>query len=75
MMLPSLSAGGDLALTGGAGGPGGPAMAYGGTASGMFDNSGFTVNYAPGLGIGGGSLPSWLWMAAAVAGMIWLARH
>ena len=63
-------------MTGGAGGAAGPATAMGGQASGsgMFDNSGFTVNYAPGIGIGGGSMPSWVWIAAAVVGVIWLRK-
>lgn len=51
--------------------------ATGGTSagSGMFDNSGFTVNYAPSIGVGGGSLPSWVWVAAALAGAVWLVKR
>lgn len=65
-----------LSLTGGAGGSA-RSDAQGGYADGRagFDNSGFTVNYAPAIGVGGGSLPSWLWIAAAVAGVVWLARR
>lgn len=49
--------------------------ATGGTASGAFDNSGFTVNYAPSIGVGGGSMPSWVWIVAAVAGVVWMVKR
>lgn len=61
-MVPGLTAGGNMALQGGT------ARAEGGTASGMFDNSGFVVNYAP---------PAWVWVAVAVAvvaGVVWVRR-
>lgn len=63
-----------MSLQGGAGGSA-RSDAQGGYASSMFDNSGMTVNYAPSIGVGGGSLPSWVWIAAAVLGVVWLARR
>lgn len=64
-----------LSLTGGAGGSA-RSDAGGGVAEGWahFDNSGMTVNYAPAVGVGGGSLPSWLWIGALVLGAMWLRR-
>lgn len=49
------------------------AQAAGGNVSPVFDNSGFVVNYAPSIGVGG-SMPSWVWIGALIAGGIWLAR-
>lgn len=72
--MPPFTVGGGM--TGGAGGAArSDAMGGQASGSGMFDNSGFTVSYAPGIGIGSGSIPSWLWIAAAVAGVVWYARR
>lgn len=64
-------------MTGGAGGASGPSTSMGGQASGStpFNDSGFTVNYAPSIGVGGGSMPSWVWIAAAVAGVLWFSKR
>lgn len=72
MSMPMPSGG----MTGGAGGSA-RADATGGmlsTTGATFNNSGFTVNYAPAVGVGGGSMPSWIWIAAAVMGVVWLRK-
>ena len=71
---PVLTAGGGMSLQGGAGGSA-RSDAQGGYTSSVFDNSGFTVNYAPSIGVGGGSLPAWVWIAAAVVGVVWLIKR
>lgn len=73
---PTLTAGGGMSLQGGAGGSA-RSDAQGGYSSNTspFDNSGFTVNYAPSIGVGGGSMSAWVWIAAAVAGAVWYARR
>jgi hypothetical protein len=64
-----------LSLTGGAGGSA-RSDATGGMAEGyaVFDNSGFTVNYAPSIGVGASALPSWVWIGALLLGVVWLKR-
>lgn len=67
MSLPPISAGG-----------GGPSStgAQGQGASWAFDGSGMTVNYAPSIGVGAAaSIPSWVWIGAAVVGAIWMLRR
>lgn len=71
MILPGLDAAGDISLKGGTS----RADATGGTASGMFNNSGFTVNYGPSVGGVGGASPSWVWLAVAVMAGVWILRR
>ena len=46
-----------------------------GQSSGAFDNSGFVVNYGGAVAAGGAGVPSWLLIAAAVGGALWLLKH
>jgi len=55
--------------------------ATGGTASGMFDNSGFVVNFgndnntSAGIKTPTAGIPFYVWIAGAVLAAIWLAKR
>ncbi len=79
--MPGLSVTGPLPPLTLTGGDGGAAAAYGGTASGYspFTDGAMNIGYAPSLGLGIGSgtagvIPSWVWIAAAVAAAIFCWR-
>lgn len=48
-----------------------------GQSSGVFDNSGFVVNYGGAVAAGGalGGVPMWLLVGAAIGGAWWLLKH
>ena len=48
-----------------------------GASNSGFDNSGFVVNYGGGVSTASGGLgvPSWVWIAAAVVAVVWIAKR